>query len=159
MNRDLMVDFCQRLRGLRAAQKNVHYAFETYGQHIITDRFAEGEENGFNCNDYIDQIQECVNMYFGESIDEIEIDSYLEEYSLSLEKIKDLKSSFATLEKLFRDLVDLIQYNISEMSAGEQNLFGNMAQEAMRAAAFYKRLGGKNEGNDTGSQGLAEDDA
>lgn len=156
MKKEIYIELCQRLRGLRAAQKNLHYAFEFYGDHMITDRFAEGDDGGFSCNGLIDEIQECIAMYFGDSIDEVEIDTYPEDYSLSLQSIESREQSFGVISDLFRSLIEFIDSNVDSLSAGEQNLLGAIAQSAMRAKAFYDRVRGKTDGNqESASEGLA----
>lgn len=147
MERTIIVELCQRLRGLRAAQKNLHYTFESYGDHLMTDRFAEGEANGFNCNSFIDEIQECVAMYDGPSVDEVEIDSYPEDFSIALTQIESREQAFGVVSDLFKGIIDLI--NSTEMDTSTANLAGNIAQAAARAKAFYDRLKGKsNESTD-----------
>lgn len=160
MNTEVIMDICQRLRGLRAAQKNLHYTFESYADHLMTDRFSEGDNDGFNCNSFIDEIQECVSMPMGKSVDEVDIDTYPEEYSLGLAQIKSREDAFRIVADLFQEVIDTIDENSDNMNAAQANLFGNIAQAASRAKAFYDRLSGKKEdGEESTSEGLAEDDA
>ena len=148
MNKELYIDLCQRLRGLRAAQKNLHYTFEMYGEHLMTDRFAEGDDNGFDCNGIIDEVQECVAMYYGAPMDEIELDTYPEEYSLSLTEISGRAQAFGKVSDLFNSLIEMLDSASAEsgLNVGEQNLIGAIAQSAMRAKGFYDRLKGVTDG-------------
>lgn len=159
MEQTVLLELCQRLRGLRAAQKNLHYTFESYADHLMTDRFAEGDDDGFNCNSFIDELQECVAMYDGKSVDEVEIDSYPEDYTITLQMIESREQAFGVVSDLFKDVVDLI--NSSEADAATANLLGNIGQAAARAKAFYDRLKGTENGksNESAPEGLAKNDA
>lgn len=160
MDKELYLDLCQRLRGLRAAQKNLHYTFEDYGSHLMTDRFAEGDADGFNCNGFIDELQECVAMYYNDPIDEVEIDTYPEDYSLSLQEISGREQAFGFVSDLFTSLIEAIDGAAGTLGAGEANLLGNIAQSAMRAKSFYDRLRGQTDGNQESTrEGLAKNDA
>lgn len=160
MEQDKILDVCQRLRGLRAAQKNLHYAFESYAVHLMSDRFSEGDNDGFNCNSFIDEIQECIAMPQGSAVDEVDIDTYPEEYSLALPQIESRESAIRIVAGLFQEMIDFIDENADNMNAAQANLFGNISQAASRAKAFYDRLSGdKYESKKSDSKGLAEDDA
>ena len=160
MEQDKILDMCQRLRGLRAAQKNLHYTFESYAIHLMTDRFSEGEADGFNCNSFIDEIQECVAMPQGPAVDEVDIDTYPEEYSISLPQIESREGAFRIVAGLFQELIDFIDENANNMNAAQANLFGNISQAASRAKAFYEKFGGdKYASKKSDSEGLAKNDA
>lgn len=133
-----MLYLCQRIAGIYAAGKNMHYLAPTYGDHLLADRFIAGGDDGFNCIDALDEIQESLVMYHGDAFDENEIFLYPENYSLAVSDFKDYNKGVKAFAGLFREFVEAISE--MERDDAEDDLLPNLARKAQRAAAFLEKM-------------------
>ena len=146
---------CQRIAGIYAAGKNMHYLATTYGDHLLADRFVVGGDDGFNCFDAIDEIQESLVMYGGPALDENEIFLYPENYSLAVSDFKDYYDGVAKLADLFSEFIEAIDE--MDLDDAEGDLLPNLARKAQRAAAFLRMAANKEKENGRKSSSMAED--
>lgn len=153
MNNDLL-DLCQRLAGLYAAGKNMHYCAPTYGDHLLADRFIVGGDDGFNCFDAIDEIQESLVMYHQAAFDENEIFLYPDEYSLAVSEFKDYYKGVSKLADLYAEFVDTI--TAMKKDDAEGDLLPNLVRKAQRAAAFLRAITKKEDKDEREDKNVAK---
>jgi len=155
----LYLEISQRIAGIYAAGKNGHYSFRNYADHLLFDRFVDGEddEDGFDCFDMLDEIQETMVMYRGESLDVNQVLLYPEEYSVPKSAFAEYAAGSAAVAALFDGLVEKI--NGTTWDNAEGDLFGNIARRAQRASAFIKRTTKGQDDDGRKNRTVAEDNA
>lgn len=105
--------------------KDIHYSScgeAFYGKHLLADRLQE------NIYDFIDQLKEVCLL--GNEIEPLSSIEYLKA-AISIIPLKnnaDDKANFIQMKELLIETLSLIE-ELSDLTRGEDNLIGNIAQE------------------------------
>lgn len=121
------------LIALQNYAKDIHYnsngdAF--YSKHLLSDRVAE------NIDDYIDNIKETIILArIGKPLSSSE---YLKRASEKIPTISNDTENFNKLRLLILETLSLIE-KIDDMSVGESNLIGNIAENLQNSLGLINR--------------------
>ena len=119
MNRELIDNLIVHLMAISHYAKDIHYncsGANFYGNHLFADRIGE------NLADYIDQLKEICLL--GHQLKPLRSNIYL--YRVS--DVIPLSISFRVMKNMLIETLDLIE-NIKEISKGDENLLGAIAQD------------------------------
>ena len=119
MNRELIDNLIVHLMAISHYAKDIHYncaGANFYGNHLFADRIAE------NLSEYIDQLKEICLL--GHQLKPLRANIYL--YRVS--DVIPLSISFRVMKNMLIETLDLIE-NIKEISKGDENLLGAIAQD------------------------------
>lgn len=113
--------------------KDIHYNSKGesfYGKHLLADRVQE------NINEYIDQLKEIC--FLGNDVDTLPSGEYLLKATSFIPSIQeDDKANFKSLENLL--IVTLSTIQDLKGTKGEENLYGNIAQDLQNSLGLINR--------------------